>query len=164
MTARKVVRFALFVGMGSQFFKVISAAYPIGASLRVPLAILGVLAGIIALVGEFAKFMYFEKLAARIPNQLIVKRARFLRWAFTITLGVVTVGGGLLALTMRTAGAGVPGFAYILIIAALALLVFSILTILLLFRLRRAIAEQARTARVVWDTAGRHARQAPESS
>jgi hypothetical protein len=53
------------------------------------------LAGLINIVGEFAKLTYFRKLALRIPDSGLAKRARSLRWPMAISLGVVVIGGAV---------------------------------------------------------------------
>ena len=123
------------------------------------------LAGLVGLIGEFAKFIYYERLARRIPDEKLAGRARFLKWAFTITLGVAVMAAGILLVVGLVApGGGGPagggpaaafaaGFACLLAPAAVALLVFGIMTLFLLLRLRKAIAEQARLARTTWAAA-----------
>ena len=45
--------------------------------------------------------MYFERLAARIPDQSLVARAVFLKWG-NLIIGSVGLIGGVVAMTMLT--------------------------------------------------------------
>ena len=116
-------------------------------------------ATLVGLVGEFAKFIYYERLARRIPDEMLAKRARFLKWALTITLGIFGIIGGIMVLARGLApgsAAALPAvgaLGCLVFPALIALVVFSIMTVTLLVRLRRAISEQARVARSTWAAA-----------
>jgi hypothetical protein len=156
ITARKVIRITLVVGLVSSALEPILPTLPSKAAIVI--AIIMILAAIVGLIGEFAKFVYYEKLAARIPNDALVRRARFLKWAFTVTFGVMAVTGGVAALVKLWARAGGPpvGIGVLVCLMApvgIAFIVFGIMTLFLLLRLRRAISEQARIARATWAAA-----------
>ena len=94
---------------------------------------------------------------ARVPDKKIVDRARFLKWAYPITCGVAVVGGGAigaLAAAVSTRGGNaapiVNAMVCVLGPAGIALIVFLVMTVFLLFRIRRVIAEQAGLARAAW--------------
>ncbi|MFH1749055.1 MAG: zinc ribbon domain-containing protein [Planctomycetota bacterium] len=161
VTARKVVRIALLVGLVSQPMNVAREELSLGPGVGIILGVLLIVAVLVSLIGEFAKFIYYERLGARIPDAFIVRRARFLRWAFTICFGIMVVGGALLGLATAGGGPG-PGagaggllaaLGCIMLPAGIASIVFSVMTLFLLLRLRRAIAEQARVARQTWVSA-----------
>ena len=158
ITARKVVRVALVVGLLSE---PVQALLETGVTQRTVAIVLGALmiaATLVGLVGEFAKFIYYERLARRIPDDMLAKRTRFLKWALTITLGVLGIIGGIVALAtaLGLGSAALPAvgaLGCLLIPALIALIVFGIMTLVLLVRLRRAIVEQARVARSTWAAA-----------
>ncbi|MEW6251851.1 MAG: hypothetical protein AB1716_14490 [Planctomycetota bacterium] len=151
LTARKLVRVTLVVAMAGNLLALVVAGLDLGLELAVVLGIAASLAGLVGLVGEFAKFIYYEKLASRVPNWQLASRARFLRWAFTITLGVVVVCGAAAALGIALSEAAILApFACLAVPGVIALIVFSIMTLILLIRLRREVAAQARVARRTW--------------
>lgn len=153
ITARKVVRFALVVGLVAGPLEFVIEEISMSEPARLLLGLLILAAGLVSLAGEFAKFVYYEKLAHRVPNRELADRARFLRWAYVITLGIVLVIGGLVMIFASggmTRGGVLAPLALLLIPAAIALLVFGIMTIILLVRLRRAIRAQAEAARRTW--------------
>jgi hypothetical protein len=142
--------------MVNLLIQLLAAPAGVGGGFVILMVVTG-LTGLVGLVGEFAKFIFYEQLARRIPNDALADRARFLKWAYTTTLGIALVGGfigGLVALTTQTPGpgmgAGVGVFACGAMIIGLAFIVFGIMTVFLLVRLRRAIAEQAVLARESW--------------
>jgi len=160
ITARKVIRITLVVGLLSSPLQLAVDALDLPYAGVVLVVIAGLLVGLVGLVGEFAKFIYYERLARRIPEDSLAGRARFLKWAFTITLAVVVVVGGIAAIVGATAPAGAGGagpglalFGCLALPAGLAVLGFSVMTLFLLLRLRKAIAEQAKLARATWAAA-----------
>lgn len=161
---RKIVRVTLLVEILGGLF--LFPPVPVTGRLGVLLAITGSVAGIVGCAGEFARFIYYEKLAKRVPHQSIVTWSRILRWPYAVGLAIVMAGAGVIlgAGQLNTWRIGLTRLIYVLNAGGLTFFVSIILTTFLLFRLRRVIAEQASTARVVWDTAGRHARQEPENS
>ncbi len=171
ITARKVIRITLVVGLLSSPLQLAVDALDLPYAGVVLVGIAGVLVILVGLVGEFAKFIYYERLAKRIPDDSLAGRARFLKWGFTIALGLVAVGGGIAAIVAATApatatapaapAAGPPPALALLgclaipvgLAVVLALLVFSVMTLFLLLRLRKAIAQQANLARTTWAAA-----------
>jgi hypothetical protein len=162
ITARKVARFTLVVGLTAPLV-IISA--PLNFSpLEDLFACLFVGASLVDPVGEFAVFIYYEYLAMRVPNERLARRARFLRWAFVIALLLVllaTVGSGLIAGALATPTA-TPGLALAVVasglvlaavVGGLALLIFGLMTIVLLLRLRKAVAKEAAIAQAGWPRA-----------
>jgi len=102
LTARKLIRIALIVGLLNSCLQVLQPA-SLGASraLAFGLLLLGAVAGIIGLVGEFAKFTYLGVLADRVPAPDLAKRARFLRWAI-LSVGVLATLAGLAAFVLAS--------------------------------------------------------------
>lgn len=156
ITARKVIRVTLVVGLVSALLQIIAAAETFSGVVTFVLGGLILLAGIVALIGVFATFVYYEKLARRIPDDRLAVRARFLKWAYTIVLAVMAVAGGLMGLATAVGGSVGPGFgvlACLMLPVLLGLIVFGVMTIFMLLKLRRAVAEQARLARATWAAA-----------
>jgi hypothetical protein len=110
---RRVVRFALLVGLGSQVVNFMLSSLPLPPWIDVILAAIGLLVGLIWVIGEFAKLGYFRKLALRIPDPVLARRANRLRWALMISLGTLVVAGGLMGFgTYVAAPAGAPSVGY----------------------------------------------------
>lgn len=159
LTARRIIRIALFLGIGGEALRMIADYSMTPGATATLLGILGVSAVLISLAGEFAKFVYYARLAARVPDDHSVRRANFLRWAYTITFGFLFVGGMVFGLSFGAAPVFRPTSVFICAMtsAGIAFIVFSFTTLILLFRLRRAIADQALLARRTWAAAD-HAR------
>ena len=105
---RKIVRFALLVGVAGQVLEFAKSMTGMSPKMFMIAAIAGGLASIVAVVGEFAKLTYFRKIALRIPDDALADRAKSLRWVMAISLSIVlvsgTVAGILTAFAGRTAG------------------------------------------------------------
>lgn len=154
VNARKIVRFTLIVGLFS---------IPLGfahdliqdRNIVLMIALVGGLLGLVSLVGEWYKFVYYEQLARRIPDELTARRARTVRWGFVICLGSGMVGGAFAAFASAAAPKS-PGAIAVVVpcfaIMAIGLLVFGILAILLILRLRKKLIQEARFAAANWDT------------
>ncbi len=162
VTARKIVRFAVIVGAVSQLLLLIDEGLAFGGVLSILWAFTLVACGIVSLVGEFAKFIFYAQLAMRIPEPALVKRANFLKWAFTVTFGLMMVLGivvGALSAAAAGAGAGpgtgppmaLAGVACLMAPVGLAMFVFGIMAIFLLFSLRKHVKLNAEYARDNWN-------------
>lgn len=160
ITARRVVRIALIVGIASTLLELIPDRVLATEPLDTILMFLIAGMGLIGLAGEFAKFIYYEQLANRIPDTSLADRARFLRWAYLISLllglclGVVMAITAAGALATGAAGGGFAAMGCIGAVIGLAIFVFGIMTLLLLDRLRKALSEQAKLARENWAGSG----------
>ena len=106
------------------------------------------------MVGEFAKFIYLEKLALRVPDDALAARARLLRWGYGLTLAAAVLIGAA-ALIVGLSG-GPPGGGGLMVlgcfggIIGLSFLVFGIMTLFFYFRMRRTLIAQEAAARAVW--------------
>ncbi len=165
VNARKVVRAGLIAGLAGQLINLVlpdSRSGPLFALAIVAATVCG-LAGA---VGTYAQYLYIERLAERIPDARLARLARFLRWGYSIVLGVSTLIGGIAAFYVvrsgpAAAGPGIAatlsGFGVILGVAGcafgLGVLVMSIACIVLYIRARRAFREQAELARATWAAA-----------
>lgn len=153
------------------------ATAQIGAdgTLTVALAVLTSIVGMIGIVGEVAKLQYLRRLATRIPNDAMARRARFLGWGAGIAAGLVLLSITLLYLAaLRSPGAAPGGATYtvrihpapaapvaftspmlmglscLVGVAGACLFVFWILTIRLLIGMRRAFCGEAANAQAIW--------------
>jgi hypothetical protein len=114
ITARKIVRFGLIVGLLNQCLMI--AIYGIPGITRVVvlfLVIPAVLCGLLGVAAEFAKFLYLEKLADRVPDPKLAGFARFLRWAYSIGLAAMIVFGGVWLIGLVTAGGSLATLAVV---------------------------------------------------
>jgi hypothetical protein len=151
-TARKIIRISLAVGLVSALLELLPLAITLAPQARMLLDLIQVLASIVALVGTVAELQYLQKLALRIPDQKLSDRAGFLTPSIAIPYGVILVISVLTTLIaspgppnpMQTALSCVSG------IAGLALLIFGIVFLLMLEKLGKRFAEQARFAEEGW--------------
>lgn len=143
-TARRVVRIFLIVGLCSHALGVSVEVNVFTGTLGTILGLSAKTGTMVSLVGEFAKFIYYEKLARRIPDDKLAERAAFLKWALTLSMGIMLLAGLFLLVPPLSAIAcvGLP--------ALLAIIVFSLMTLFMLIRLRREIIAQATAARASW--------------
>lgn len=157
-TARKLIRFTLLVGVVLQFPALVATLTDVPAPLLVVLGLLMLTAILTSLIGEFAKFVYFEHLFRRVPDRRLADRARWLKWGYVVCLGTSMLSGLIVMLVFNLAGAGansaVAVGALLMIPTGIALLVFAIMTIVLLLRLRRALLDAAARAETIWRLAG----------
>ena len=156
--ARQITRITLLIGIVTQVGAMMQYVVHLTRAmliLGIPLALLLIAIGV---VGIWYQLLYVEKLAERIPEHDVTRRARFLRWAYPISMGVAGVGAMIIlaaAVFLRAAPATGPGGiavagSCLAGLAGLAVLVFGIMYIAMLFKLRRAFQAQAATARAFW--------------
>lgn len=156
-TARKIIRFSLIVGLGESVAEIILSTTTLPPSARILFTILGVITALVGLVGQFALLYYLQKLAMRIPDLKLAGRARFLMYAYGISLAVVILAGASAAiLGLGGASPGSPFMAIVFVagIAGLAMLVFGIMWLFLLSRMGKAFRQQAQFARQTWAASG----------
>ncbi len=105
---RRVTRLAVVIGVVASLLNLITSAAPAAGVVLLLIGIVAAVGALIGWVGEFCKFWFMEKLALRIPEVAISKRARFLRWAmcFTGMALVVVLAIGALGVWTAAAGAG----------------------------------------------------------
>lgn len=156
--ARKIIRVTLIVGMLGQFCTSMAQSFPVALGLFGVFVAGAIVLALVGIAGEFAKFCYYEGLARRIPDESLADRALFLRWGYSLSMIGASVAGaiGLFATrgaTIPPKGAALGTMACLGGVSGLALLIFSIMAVLLLIRLRRSVAEQARLARASWAAA-----------
>ncbi|MGE0480194.1 MAG: hypothetical protein AB7Q17_06945 [Phycisphaerae bacterium] len=126
---RRIIRFALIVGLFAGVIQVLAHTLPLTTPILILLGLLGLACGLIGIVGEYCKLVYFEKLALRIPDYGLSRRASVVRrwliviWALMLIAGAVgalfaiaggarratvgvTVQGGNLVVQTPTGGTG----------------------------------------------------------
>ena len=97
-TARALVRLGILLALASgllQFLAGLTRFEPDPLS-QGALALIGIVAGVGWIVGEFAKYVYIRKLAERIPNLALANRARFVFRAYVVFLIAAAVIAGIL--------------------------------------------------------------------
>ncbi len=157
ITARKFIRIASIIGIAGSLLGLTPEM--LGRTSGLVVLVVGFVMGLVGLAGEFAKFTFCKQLAERIPDTDLALRAGFLRWAYVMSEAITYVFGTiatvLFFMSMFAASAGGQGviaFSCIMGIGAIGMLVFGIMTIFMLLRLRKALAEQAKFARQSWAT------------
>ncbi|HNQ22247.1 MAG TPA: hypothetical protein PKK06_04050 [Phycisphaerae bacterium] len=151
---RRIVRFCVLVGLVAYTLEVVweSGVKP------VPLDIAKGLCHLVNAVGDFAMLSYFAKLAGRIPAVSLSLRARRLRWPVAVARGIAVAGartlvqlgppaaGGGAATTVTVALTAIVGA------AVLAHLGLSVLVLILVYRLGKALRVPLELARHIWPT------------
>lgn len=107
--ARRVIRFALIVGLLASVIQVLAHALPLTAPFLILLGLLALAFGVIGLVGEYCKLVYFEKLALRIPDYDLSKRARVVRRWLIVIWSLMLIAGAAGATFAIARGARVAG-------------------------------------------------------
>jgi hypothetical protein len=149
--ARKLIRVTLLIGLVNNAVSFAASMQGFYKEVTIVIQVIGLMAALVGLVGQFAQLYYLKHLALRVPDLKLSARANFLMYAIGITNGVMIVFGavGAIGLAMGSTVAGVGG-GCIAGLAALPLLVFWIMYIVMLERFGRSFKEQAELARQVW--------------
>lgn len=127
-------------------------------------ALVGVVQGLVATVGEWYRYKFFRHLAMRIPEPNIASRADTLRSFSVFAYGLMAAGlgfvlfgafsGGKPAGGMSASPRTNPAFVAGSVIAgagALVVVFLSLFSLLLIVRLRRGVVAQAAAARQIWN-------------
>jgi hypothetical protein len=159
VTVRKLIRFCAVLGFCGAL---LSQAEGLATGLAA--VILGVGGGVLGLVGVVelvGQLVYLRRFARRIPNPSLAKSTGVVLWGLPASTGVLVVATLAIVLVaglspgaggMAFAAAGFTGVACIL---GLAVFVFSIWYIVLLFQYRGAFNTAEGHARINWDPAAR---------
>lgn len=154
---RKIIRLSLLLGLMSGLLNVpLQTSLVIGPT-KAFLAVLVAVAALGNVVGEFAKLVYLEELALRIPEPDCAKMARFLRWAYGGSFGIMIVGGSMSTLLNVASGGSAwqsrpytGGIACCVVFGGMLVLASLLMYLHLQHRLGRSLQEQARIARANW--------------
>lgn len=156
-TVRKLVRVTLLISLASSGLAIISDAVALPEALAVALGLILVASGPFAVVGEFCRLYYLAKIARRIPNDSLERRANFLKWAMSISLLVLILSSALeVAAVLASAGTGavtsgvVRSITYVSGLAGLVMFVFLLVYLRMLYRFRQAFREKVEIARNIW--------------
>jgi hypothetical protein len=161
-TSRKIIRFTLLVAIANNVLNIFVQNERFTQEVRTGLVILGVIAAIIGVVGHIAQLQYLSKLALRIPDIDLSKRAHFLMWAVGISYGAVVLLGLISVLIITSAArtgqlrsgvagmGGAMGIGCFAGVAGLCLLVFGIMYLLMLEKFGRRLKEQVAYAKQTW--------------
>lgn len=154
-TSRKFIRVALLVGLGNHVLNLATITIHLDETIAMILQIAAIAASIIGLAGQAAQLQYISKLALRIPDTKLSARARFLMWAITIDWGIFLVMSLITVAVGRGArrGVGSPARASAGCfsgVVGLGLLIFGIMYLVMLAKLRNRFKEQAVFARQNW--------------
>lgn len=161
VTARKVVRVSLGIALLALVFQPMSEFFSGSDSFIVNglVAFVGIVAFLASIVGWYAKFVFFAAIARRIPDDVLAKRAIFLRNGIIVCVAILVVFGVIVALTTSSQQGGGGGFGILFVFilpAAIAFLVFAILTIIFTYRLMKSVESEAESARYNWAVATEH--------
>jgi hypothetical protein len=167
--SRQIIRISLAAGLLSQFIQFFMVTAAPSPEMRVALTAASMAVGLVNVVGHFAMLWYLERLARRIPDEALARSARVLFWGYGSAMAAAVVLGGVVAITMAVsgftpgaapapgAGAGMMGmfgaFAVLGCGIGIAVLVFGIMLLILLFRLSKAFDVQAAYSRGIWSGA-----------
>jgi hypothetical protein len=154
-TSRNVIRVTLLISMVQPL---VNAAVPViqpSLDLMKAIMLLGIPVGIAGLVGQFAQLQYLGKLATRIPDPKLTRRANFLKWAIGISYGVLILVGALVVVAARAGGGSgtIVSVGCFAGLAGLALIVFGIMYLLMLERFGKAFKREEQAARATWAAA-----------
>jgi hypothetical protein len=167
VTARKIVRFALVFAMAANLLSIFAVGEHPHPLIIAIFGIGLVIAALIGVVGEIARLYYLEKIALRIPDVELAKRAKLVRWGYGISLGISGIFGAAITLMTMTLKQS-PGIGPVMIVGAcitglgaLGALAFMIVYIIMLFQFRKALKAQSQFARETWAMASAPASLAP---
>ena len=151
-TSRKLVRIALLIGLGNAAVQVALETISLPSRLHTVASLIDTLANLAALVGWLAYLRYLMKLALRIPDGGLSKRARFLFFAFLL-MPLATGFVGLIATILANLGSewgGVGLGACLGIGFVIGMILLLLLALRLQHRIGQSCREQARLARQAW--------------
>lgn len=170
VNARQLVRAAVIASLAASVVRLMVTLT--GASLGGAIAIVlfQIVCGVIGIIGEFAKLQYIERLAGRIPDEALSSRANSLKWGLAVCYALMVICGAIAAVAMAAAlagsGRGMPGGAGVgllmtagclLLPVVIALLIVSVMTIILIYRMRVAVRQQASLSAQIWSRGGKPA-------
>lgn len=157
-TPRKVTRVCLLLGLMYNLAEMGLQGQMLSGGGFYMLVLVAIAAGLAQAVGTIAELLYFSKLAMRVPDPQMASRARAIMWGYGMPIALLAVVGGIIYLSMPQLGRGSPGsaggpliaFGCVGGLAALVMLVFGIMYLILLFRMNRVLRDQAALARSTW--------------
>jgi hypothetical protein len=149
-TSRKIIRVGVVTQAAGQVLEFVDAER-MAPGMALLMAIIQIVIAIIFVVALFAQLQYLQKLALRIPDLALSQRARFLKRAIVTAYAVIIVS--MIVAVAFGGGAGSVVFVSIGALAVLSLLVFALMYLRLLSRLKKSFHEQVFIAQATWDAA-----------
>jgi hypothetical protein len=153
-TVRKTIRVTLLIGAINTLIAMIVQFAPPPPMAAQMIFVIGEVAGIVGVVGLFAELQYYEKLADRIPDPRLSKRARFLKKWFPGLSLVFFIGGNVMRLLIRNTPPNTIFFAFapFLTLIEIATLIAGLVYLLMIGRFSKRFKEQALLAAQNWAT------------
>jgi hypothetical protein len=148
--SRKIIRITLAIGAVYYLFNFMDTLRGAGTpGVHRLVQAIAFLAAMIGLVGEFAQLSYLSRLALRLPDSDLSRRARQVMWGLGVSYGAVLIGR--FAGEMATAsGSATQAFGCVFGIVGLVSLFYLLVYISVLRRFGVSLDEQFATARQIW--------------
>lgn len=155
--ARKVLRVAALIALIGTAIETGITLFSGGVDsvVETVLTVLMTIAALGGLVAWYVKYEYFAIIARRIPDDELAARSLTIRKWIIIGVLVGIIGGILTAAMSAGAGPGMSVGLILLIPAGIVILVFSIMTFVLIYRIQKAVVAEAELAKLNWSTAMR---------
>jgi hypothetical protein len=145
--SRKVLRVLTIVGVTWRATDALVSSVDMAIKAQIAVRFVEVTALAIGIAEEFFRFLYIRRLAERIPDPIIVNRARVLQYYFPILIGLMMI---VTSIPSTSAPGGPGGIACAVAILIPALIGLGIIMILLYLRLRSFLAAQLKIAEGFW--------------
>jgi hypothetical protein len=146
---RRATRVVLLADLGG---RVVAATITISRFFRSPLTVsaLNIAASVIGLANIFVLFRYIRKLADRIPDSRLGKRATVAAWGLVICGGIYLAVGSIMFASVRLARELNVPIRFLMGLAGIGALVFYIMMGGFYKRFRRVLVAQAVTSEQFW--------------
>jgi len=120
-------------------------------SMITVIGIFVMLGGLIGLVGQFTLLVYARRIALRVPDESLASQTRIVMWGLIGSMGFTLFVGFAMMLASDIAGnAGASDLGGMVGVGGIALLVFAIWSIVLLFMYRNRLQKAATQAEQSW--------------
>jgi len=120
------------------------------------ITIVGSALAIIGLAAFWLLYLHLSRLSLRLPDEQLARQFRIVMWGYTISAGVMLLGGLLALLVVGRTASPTAGFGIAIFLifcpAAIGLISFSIWSLVLLFRIRSRLSTAAILARTFRDS------------
>ncbi len=167
ITARRLARWCITAQVASSSLQMMGIpgggmAFGIPGVVTTPLQeilmVAGMGMGIVVLIGDVAALIYLRQLALRIPRASLAKQTRIVMWGYASAQAMAMIFGIIVIRLMLSIAPGTLFVVPNMVIGiggcvGLALLVFSIWALVLLFLYRVALQRAAAKARATWAVA-----------
>ncbi len=155
--SRKFIRICIGPAILSVGFVPFLTSGVLSEGVTIAMLVLLLPIGLLVAGAEYAKFVLYGNWAIRIPDESLRSRANLLKFGFVIPMALHQIMSSVSVL-LQFAGPGATTTAVMMSalsgLVALTLFVFSILLILMLFRLGRALMAHEAIARAIWSPDG----------